>query len=536
MRATTGGELTLLHNPKRSEGAKVEIVRKSNGAAVDITDRVRSVSINFSADNRVATIDAELDDLFPRYGATSALQPLVSGSSYNSPDRLLWPDNEIKVYFGVNTLGTAVGTSERKLIFHGVLGDSIGPSSTPGKRGISIHARDLAARLQRAWIRGERIYGDEGGTAAVAVIQAILNDNFTSDTSSDDYKKLHVKVALDGNNNIDGCDFVVYPTIVGNMSVWDAINQIIGCTAADDIGYELRYSFLPNGDTSTKDNEGETITVSGDGFYLTLLAIDQSDVSDDDTVTAGTDVIHEHSVEIYDDTIRNDIDGVYRDRDTGELMTINRQDEDSIAAYGRRKATIGQADVPWIDTHDEMWPLLGVAINALKDVPVSDAFTTQLMYHIDPNDLIGTTNARLATGSQSVGITSITHSIAPGGSTKTKQKCTTTFTGFHDRRVGNRSQHLNYGGENSMEQVVPPDLGFKESSSHYLNNGNVDSTITILRLEPLPEWQVEHYEWIFALEGSGQWERVITTEPELRLVGYPPATKIAWNVRAKVSK
>lgn len=535
MRSTTVDELALLHTNERSEGCKVEIIR--GGVAVDVTGRVSECTVSVSATNRVATCSVTFEDVFPAYDSTNSISPLVSTSSLNSPTPLLWPGNEIKIYVGVEDLGTTVESGDLRLLFHGILGDSIMPSGSRGNRKVTIQCRDQAKALQDRVIKGEYIYGSEDGTAVVAVIQAILNDSFTWDESSSDYKKLHVKPALDADNNIDGCPFVVYPVKVGspnaNSSVWDAINQIVGCTAGDDIGYELRYTFLPSGDTSTKDCEGNTITVSSDGFYLTLLEIDQSTASTDDSIDASTDVIEEHTIDIYDDTIRNDLWGVYYDRITGEFMEIHRSDEESIASYGLRTMVIGQEDVPFIDTFNEMWNLLGVGLNKLKDVPASDRFSTQLMYHIEPNDLIDTTNACLATGSASVAILDIHHTITTGGGAGRSKSFKTSFTGIRDRVTGGG---VSYSGNSGYQvSILPSTITAVGAISSYRDDPEEPYTETTLQITALPDFQVEYYQWRWAIKGSGEWNVTTTTEPFLVLPQLPPNVKIAWTVRAKVA-
>ena len=532
MRTTTAPEKALLHNPLRADGFKVEIIRKSNSAAVDITSLVMNGSTTFSSDNRVASGSLLIEDAYPVCN-TDGISPYLSASSYNTPDILLWPNNEVKIYAGVDTLGSAVTGSELKLLFHGVLGDSIGPGSVPGKKTVRLQFRDLAKRLQDKKIKGEFIYGDEDGSPVVAVIQGILNDNFTSNTSSAEYKKLHVQPTLDGDNNIDGCPFVVYPVKVGDCSVWDAINKVIGATASDDIGYELRYHFLPSGDTSTKDNLGNTITISADGFYLTLLEIDQSTAVNDDTVVAGTDSIDEYRIEIFDDTIRNDIWGVYYDRVTKERMEINRQDAASIALYGKRTMVIGQEDVPFIDTYQEMWNLMGVALNILKDVPATDAFKTQLMYHIEPNDLIGTEFARLTTGTSCVGITKVTHNFAPGAGPGGRKQFYSSFTGVRDKVTGSTSQH-NYKGGDDPSSTIGPELVPLGGTSNFYQDVDGSYTKTLVYVSRLSEEQIEYYEWRYSIQGTGEWVYAVTADPSLQIPDQPPNTVVVWSARAKL--
>lgn len=525
MRQTTPREKTLLHTPQRSEAARVEIIRA--GVAVDITDRVTSGSISFSANNRVAVADITIEDMFPVFGAANSLSPLQINSAFNNPTPLLWSGNELKIYFGVNTLLSNV--VQYKLVFHGVLGDNIRPSSSPNSRAISLSCRDLAKRLQDDFIRGELIYGSEEGEPVVAVLQSVLNDRFSWDKNAPNYKKLHVKAAMDGNNNLTGSPFVVTTMKVGNVSCWDALNQIIGCTAGDDMGFELRYTFLPAGDNSTRDNEGNVITVAADGFYLTLLPIEQATTIPVDAITTGFDEIQEHSVGISDDTIRNSIYGTYVDRFTHAPMELHREDLESIRKYGHRVMVIGQNDVPFIDTYDEMWALLGVALNILKDIPATDGFTTQMMYHIEPNDLIETTNARLATGTHKVGITEVAHNFSPGGGAATRQLFTTTFKGFRDRIKGG----LPYfpPGDRALPITLFGPAAYSEW--HHDAHGNPYNSTTLTIITP-PDMQVSRYEWRYAIEGENVWHTVITEEPRCIIMDLPLAQKMVWSVRGQL--
>ena len=531
MRDTTTAELALIHNPIRSEGCKIEIVRNSNGASVDITDIVQKASVTISSSNRMSTCNVTIDD--PTISCdTGGISPYLSSSPYNSPDQLFWPNNDIKIYAGLKSIGSTVQASDLKLLFHGVLGDSIGPSSSAGKKSISLTCRDLAKRLQDKWIKGEYIYGDDDGSPVVSVIQGILNDNFTSTKSDPEYKKLHVMPDLDVDGNIDGCPFVVYPIKVGDTSVWDAINKVIGCTASDDIGYELRYKFFPSGDSSTKDNEGNTINITADGFYLTLVDIDQTKTTADDSVSESTDIVSGYALEIFDDTIRNDIWGVYYDRNTKERMEINRQDTTSIAEYGQRTMVIGQEDVPYIDTYDEMWDLLGVALNILKDVQATDAVETQLMYHIEPNDLIDTVHARLTTGTASVGVLKVTHSLAVGGGGGTRKSFSTSFSGTRDKVVGSSS---GYGTGDDPPSVLAPDVEEVSVSTEFYQDIDGSYTESFIEVTAIPVEHLFAYEWRYAIEGSGEWMYVTTTGPILALLGLPPDTEVTWSARAKLN-
>ena len=395
-----------------------------------------------------------------------------------------------------------------------------------GVRTVSIECTDQAKRLQDHYIVGEYVYGEDDGTAAVAVIQSILNDCFSWETTSSDYKKLHIDSSAYTN-----CSLMVYPMKTGNCTCWEAINKVIGCAAANDMGFELRYAYLPDGDTSTKDNEGNVITTSGEGFHLCLLQIDQSDTSADDSVDVDADELHEESIAIRDDTIRNSVYGRYIDRDTKEEMEIHRDSPASIALYELRDMVIGQDDVPMIDTYDEMWPLLGVALNALDDVPATARFTTQLMYHADPNDILSTTNAQMYTGSDKVGITEISHSFAPGGGPSTRQGFTTTFTGVRDKRTGSRIGFLTTSGTTNVGDTLPPTTvtngdAFSYWGTDAKRNANTKS---ILEVPIPPGVQYDEIQWRYAIEGeAGHWREETTTEPKLTIWGLPPGKTVAW--------
>lgn len=525
MRTTTEGELVLLRKTQRSEAAKVEIVRDGN--ATDITSRVLSANWNLSADYRVAQGNALIEDSYSNYATTSALNPLVEGSTYNTVaaayDPLIWPDNEIKIYVGVDTLGSDA-TDDIKMVFHGILGGEITPSYAPGKRTLAINFLDQAKALQDRQIVGEYVYGDEDGSAAVAVIQGILNDCFTADTSATDYKKLHVDATA-----YDNCNLVVYPMKIGNMSCWDAINKVIACAANDDMGFELRYRYLPDGDTTTKDNEGNVITTDGEGFHLCLLQIDQSNVSPDGTLSASSEEFSEEAITISDDTVRNSVYVKYIDRNTKELMTIHRDDAASILLYGRRDMVIGQADVPFIDTYEEAWDLAGVALNALKDVPGTDRIKTQMQYQIEPNDLLSIVNGQLFTGTDTMGVTDIQFEIGPNGGPKTRQGFSMTITGIRDRITGSRIGLLAMTGEDGSDTELPPDIVDGVATSTWgvdeQGNANTKNIFTV----PIPaNTQYDIIEWIFAVQGEDQWRHEITYEPQLIVMGLPPGKILSW--------
>jgi len=322
---------------------------------------------------------------------------------------------------------------------------------------------------------------------------------------------------------------------IGKCSCWQAINKVIACAAGDDLGFELRYRFLPDGDTSCKDNEGATITVSGDGFYLCLMEIDQSTSSSSDSIDVATDEVVTESVDITDDAIRNSCYIQYLDRDTKEEMEIHRDDASSMDSYGRRDFVIGQDDVPFIDTYDEAWKLAGVAINALKDVPATDRLTTQMMYHLEPNDMIDVTNPQLYTGSKNVGLTEVVHRFQPNGGPATKQGFTTTLTGVQDRITGSRTQFLSMTGESNLKHDLPPTIGSVEIQSQWRNPTNGDGySETVFTVPTPPNVQIQEVEWRYATAGEKVWHEERTNGPSLTVKGLPPGVTVAATARAKI--
>lgn len=507
MRSTTAGELTLLHSFVRAEAYQVKVKRKADGSIVDITDRVISGSVDFSADEPVSVCDLTIDDSWVTYGNTQSLNPLIATSSYNSPSPLLWPENELYVYIGLASYGSAV--SNYKLLFHGVLGDEISPSGTKANRRLNIHCRDMSKRLQDAQIIGELLYGSEEGTSVVAVIQGVLNDAFGEDAAP----TLLVK---------DNPNFMIYPVRVGNKSVWDAINDLLKPT-----GYQVRYWYWPAG-SSAYDCEGNTVNITTEDFYLTVIKPDRNKTTADDSLDTDTDTITEEALTISDDTVRNDFWFKYYDRGTKQYMEVHFDDQESIATYGRRSMVVGQDDVPYIDTYSEVDDLAEVLKNDLSEVPATDKITCQLMYHIEPFDLLDVTNARLATGTSKMGVVSISHQFSADAAFSSQ------IVGVRDRVIGQVTTWLVSSGETAPPQFVPPPLnaGTAQSVATVLSDGSL-RTETILEVIPPPEFEVEEYHWIWAKQGESVWHEEVTKEPVLRLMDLWPGTIVVWDCRPK---
>jgi hypothetical protein len=507
VRTTTEAELELLHSFNRAESYQVKVKRRSTGALVDLTDRVQSISISMSNDEPVNTCDVEFDDSWTAYGAAASLSPLVVTSVYNDPAPLLWPNNELYVYVGFADVGEDV--TDYKLLFHGILGDGISPQGTKGSRSISVSCRDQAKRLQDTMIVGEYLYGSEDGTAAVAVMQGILDQHY-----GDSAITLHVR---------DNPQFMVYPVRIGEQSVWDALQDILKPT-----GYQVRYWFIGAGQSGIYDCEGNQITITEDGFYLTVVDPGRDPVIVADELDEDVDTITEESLDISDDTVRNAFRVRYYDRFTKEYMEVARENATSIATYGRREMVVGQDDVPYIDTFNEAWDLMAVLDNDLSEAPATDRLICQMMYHLEPFDYLDVTSARLSTGTSEMGVRDLTFSMGPDA------PFITTITGSRDRVIGQVMVWLTSSGGAQPEYPIV-----------YLGGGSARSFVTILcdgslRVEvileviPPPSHQVALYEWKWAQEGDGIWHDESTTGPVLKLFGLPAGVAITWTCRAKL--
>ncbi len=505
MRPVSQAEYSLLHSFVREEKFRV-LIRAKDGREVDISDRVLQIGVSHSCDDPVATADLEINDAWTVFGDEHSLNPLIASSIYNDPSPLLWPENEILIYCGLAPLGET--PSQWALLFHGVLGDSISPSGRKDERKINVRARDLAKRLQDRIIRGEFIYGSEEGEAVVAVMQGLLNQH-----ASDLGITLLVR---------DNPQFMIFPTKIGNCSVWEALQNLLKPT-----GFQCRYWFWPAGAVAY-DCTGSEVTISQDGFYLTVIDPGRDRTTADDSLDASIDTINEESVEICEDTVRNSIWVCYYDRDTRQYMECHRMDAESIAKYGVRTMVIGQDDVPYIDTYPEAWDLAGVVLHDLSEVPATDRISCQLMYHIEPFDLLNVTNARLATGTQILGVTDVQFSMAPG------EEFTMTITGTRDRVIGQVRTWLASSGGGTP--ISPPGTMLSGSAAARSEVGEDGSLLTevILSVTPPPEAEVDRYEWRWAIVGEAQWHEETTLEPAGRLTGLPPGSTVAWTCRARL--
>ncbi|MCX7844355.1 MAG: hypothetical protein N2507_03245 [Candidatus Bipolaricaulota bacterium] len=505
MRPVSAEELALYHSFLRTERFRV-CVRRRDGTEVDITDRVLSISISHSGDEPISTASLEIDDGWTRFGASQSLNPLILASTYNQPGPLLWPNNEVRIYVGLAPLGQDV--QRWSLLFHGVIGDSIGLSGSKRERTISLHLRDLGKRLQERLILGEFLYGSESGEAVVAVMQGLLDQHVPD---------LGIRLLVRDNPQ-----FMIFPVKVGECSVWEALQNLLKPT-----GFQCRYWFWPAGSTAY-DCAGNPVPITTDGFYLTVVDPKRTNTTPVDSLSADVDTLTEEDIELCDDTIRNSVWVRYYDRHTGQYMECHRADGASIATYGERIVVIGQDDVPYIDTYPEAWELAGVVLHDLSEVPATDRLTCQFMPHLEPWDLLDVTNARLSSGTCRLGITEIRHELPAGG------PFTTTLTGTRDRVIGQLRAWLTSRGGATPRTPAPAVLrGQANTHVHVTETGEL-STEVVLEVVPPNTAEIEHYEWRYALAGEGIWHESVTAEPKLILRGLPPRSRVVWTARAKL--
>jgi len=359
-------------------------------------------------------------------------------------------------------------------------------------------------------IVGEYLYGSEEGTAAVAVMQGILNQHY-----GDSVITLHVR---------DNPQFMVYPVRVGEQSVWDALQNILKPT-----GYQVRYWFLKAGQSDIYDCEGNPITITEDGFYLTVVDPGRDPVIVVDGLDEDIDTITEESLDISDDTVRNAFRVRYYDRFTKEYMEVTRDNATSIATYGRREMVVGQDDVPYIDTFNEAWDLMAVLDNDLSEAPATDRFTCQMMYHLEPFDYLDVTSARLSTGTSEMGIRDLEFSMGPDA------PFAMTITGSRDRVIGQVMGWLTSSGSAEPEyQIVYLEGGAARSFVTILDDGSLRVEV-ILEVVPPLSHEVVLYEWKWTRTGEGIWHEESTVGPVLKLFGLPAGVEIVWTCRAKLA-
>ena len=154
-----------------------------------------------------------------------------------------------------------------------------------------------------------------------------------------------------------------------------------------------------------------------------------------------------------------------------------------------------------------------------------------MLYHIEPFDLLDVSNARLTTGTMKVGVTQITHRMAPG------EPFTTKLVGVRDRVIGQITAWLTVGADVGKPQFPPERLmpGLSQSL-FYIDETGEGRTETVLAVVPPLGHDIEYYDWRWTLEGESLWCEARTTEPVLRLPNLPPGRKIVWTCRAKTTQ
>ena len=496
---------TLLRSFVRNEGYKV-LVKRKNGATVDISSRVNTGDITHSDDEPISTLSLELEDAYPAYSTVNSLNPMIAGSVYNQPEPLLMPDNEIMVYVGVASLGSPITRWE--MIFHGVIGDEIRPRGSKSNRTIDVHCRDLGKRIQDAILRGQWVWGTEEGEAVVAVMQSVLNQTM------DNPPTLLIR---------DNPEFMIYPTKVGNKTTWAILQDMLKPT-----GYTVRYWYWPK-DAVAHTCTGATYVIPASDYYLTVLDPKREQTTPVTDIDDTRDHVQGESIELSDKDLRNDVTVDYYDRDTDQKMSVNRQHNESIARFGRRPMTIGQDDVPYIDTYVEAWDLAGVVLWDLHDVQATDEITMQLRWDIEVYDIVDVSQARLATGTQAMGVRQIVYRLSPN------EPLLMEVTGVRDRVIGQVLRWIESSG-NTTPTYTPASLqgGYGRSFAEVLPNGELRTEV-ILEVIPPASHDVEEYHWKWSVQGEAVWHDAYTSEPVLRLYGLPAGKVCGWTCQGTLA-
>jgi hypothetical protein len=152
-------------------------IKDASGAWQDLTslagmDWLLSWSYRVNVDDQAATLNVQL----ARESYQLSLATLVAGSKLNSGGPLVRANAEVKMEVACVPVEATPAAGDWRMIFHGYVDDV-----DWGEDPITLDCRDLAARLQRRYIRRERPYSTVGGVSCESLIQAILDDNFAGE-------------------------------------------------------------------------------------------------------------------------------------------------------------------------------------------------------------------------------------------------------------------------------------------------------------------------------------------------------------------
>src|SRR5690554_1041572 len=340
------------------------------GEWVDITSRVASGVIRESNDRPVATLELRLleggriagpmtvpslttmraEHEVPALpmrdaGPLPSIAPRRKDSPLNRVDGqyvpLLWIGRLIAVEAAFSEDGSE--PDEWWPVFLGELEDEIDTEAGPDGTYVRVFCRDMATRLQRAYIAGpwtfENMYASQ-------MIQAILDRAYSAGLIQEP-----VTVRLIGPD-----DFFVERYDIEYTDLWSALQRF-----CQQRGTDLRYRL------NEATGQIELTYWLPDRAMVPGWIIDASQIRREELRISGTDIINRVTVR-------------YRDAQTGQRAEVTVQDEDSIAMYGLRHGLIEELDTDLIPDAATAQKLAQIIVDDLKDVPA----LTRLTVPFDP--------------------------------------------------------------------------------------------------------------------------------------------------------
>lgn len=312
------------------------------GEWVDITNRVASGVIRESNDQSVATLELRLLNgrEYPSLAPRRKDSPLNQVNGQYVP--LLWIGRLIAVDAAFSEDGSE--PDEWWPVFLGELEDEIDTESGPDGTYVRVFCRDMATRLQRAYIAGpwtfENMYASE-------MIQAILDHAYSEDLIPEP-----VQLRLIGPDDfwVERYDDIEY------TDLWSALQRF-----CQQRGTDLRYRL------NEATGQIELTYWLPDRTMVPGWIIDASQVRREELRISGTDILNRVTVR-------------YRDAQTGQRAEVTVQDADSIAMYGLRHGLIEESDTDLIPDEATAQKLAQSIVEDLKDVPA----LTRLTVPFDP--------------------------------------------------------------------------------------------------------------------------------------------------------
>src|SRR5690606_39206115 len=337
-------------------------------------------------------------------------------------DPLLWPYRGVVFQVAVTAPGMA--PNNWITLFEGYLGDNI----TTEPHMVTVRCRDKSKRLQDAYIDIPKTY--TGPMAAETLIQAIINDYVENPP------QLYCPVA-------SGITFDEMK--VEYVSVWDAIQNV-----AKQMGWFLGYRW------------------NGTSYSLTFIEPPRGkDVAD--FHFDWEDDFYQESLDIGDADIRNALTLSYRDKETGERVTLSYRDfpqlknQESIDEYGKRAMQIEEADTSLIDTQEKALAFGEKCIWDLSELNATDKLDLPLLPELDLFSTFTITNPLISSTKDFYAVQSIRHTLqfSENGRFRTEVIATGRVVGARKRwtdmetRPGRPGQPLDPGRIPPGE--LPPD-------------------------------------------------------------------------------